>query len=227
MSLAPSFTHWVEVCLFNQTNTTSNPTARFHRTGAQYVHIDTSLIRRDPYDKVVEHMTKDGTDQAFNAPRAPARNVHLDVSSREGTALTYRTLEALPEETQEKLRQRPFSIVNIWRPIKPIQRDPLALMDARSIQDDELITVPCSYISPTGGGSVDSEMYKISPQRAAEHQWWYVSNMQPDEILVFKQFDSRSGVSGRVPHSSFVDEAVEGKGLPPRESIEIRAKVWF
>lgn len=172
-------------------------------------------------------MAKDQTAEAVPAPLAPARHVHLDVSSQEGAAVGQRTLEVLPPDAQESLKDRPFAIVNIWRPIKTVQRDPLALIDARSVEDDELVAVPCFYISPNGAGSVDSEMFKVTHQKAQEHRWWYVREMEPDEILVFKQYDSRKGVAGRVPHSSFVDIEYENRGLPPRESIEIRAKVWF
>jgi hypothetical protein len=56
-------------------------------------------------------------------------------------------------------------------------------------------------------------------------QWYYLSAQTPDEILLFKQYDSERP-DFIPPHSAFVDERYEGKeGVVPRHSIETRSVV--
>jgi len=68
---------------------------------------------------------------------------------------------------------------------------------------------------------------------SSEHKWFYMSEMQPDEALLLKCFDSASlatspkeGIASLTPHTAFVDKKYEGADVPPRESIEIRALVY-
>lgn len=56
------------------------------------------------------------------------------------------------------------------------------------------------------------------------HQWYYKFAQQPDEVFVFKQFDSYGRVRA-CPHSAFKDDEFEdGEG---RESIEVRAMLFW
>lgn len=200
-----------------------------HRFGAHYVEIDTNLIRHQSFDKVLEHMEKDGTAEAPAAPpRAPARHVHSDVSTREGPELAKKSLEQLPEDLREDLRGRRFAVLNIWRPLEPVLRDPLAVAEAFSFADEEFVPVPYTFVKGVKDVQVvHSELFMVTTRDASKHRWYYVHKMEPDEVLVFKQYDSKEGVAARAPHTSFLDEEFEGVGLPPRASIEIRARVWF
>lgn len=67
-------------------------------------------------------------------------------------------------------------------------------------------------------------MYMIrDPHKAI--QWYYLSAQTPDEVLLFKQYDSERP-DDIPPHSAFVDERYEGKGeVIPRHSIETRSLV--
>jgi hypothetical protein len=53
-----------------------------------------------------------------------------------------------------------------------------------------------------------------------KHKWHYKFGQQPDEVLIFKQFDN-FGRARACPHTAFVDEEFENSDA--RESIEIRA----
>jgi len=59
-----------------------------------------------------------------------------------------------------------------------------------------------------------------------KHQWYYMSEMQPWEIVVFKGFDTQRDSAGwRCPHTAFRlpgSEEEEEEEEPPRESIEAR-----
>ena len=72
-----------------------------------------------------------------------------------------------------------------------------------------------------------AEQYRLSAERASEHQWFYYPHMRKDEVLLFKQFDSDPSCASRFTfHSSFSDPNVEAN-LPKRESVEVRAMAIF
>ena len=59
------------------------------------------------------------------------------------------------------------------------------------------------------------------------YRWYYAKEMQTDEALVFVCYDSRSDGRARLtPHAAFRDLSV-GPDAPPRQSIEVRAFVFF
>ena len=172
-----------------------------------------------------EHILHDGTEDQYlyPRPRAPARYVHVDQSYNGAEQLRSLMVNAIPnEEIKRILTESPrFQILTVWRPLKTIQRDPLAFADARSIPEEDL--------QPAQGKAegLPNEMYFIKPPTVHEHEWWYARGMQPDEVYFFKTYDSCAGSGARrVAHSSFPDPEFEGQGLPPRESIEFRACVF-
>ena len=126
-----------------------------------------------------------------------------------------------------------WGIVNVWRPISPIKRDPLAVCDARSIDDENLLPIrilqppkdrPTQYATTTKG-----EYMEIYYARYSEgQQWYFVSEMDKDEVLLIKCFDSTTNpkTAKRCPHSAFEwrDKLDSGS---PRESIEIRCLVFW
>jgi len=76
-------------------------------------------------------------------------------------------------------------------------------------------------IYPTRRG----ETFTVKPNKA--HRWYFKYAQRPDEVTLIKCFDTidEPTVAKRVPHSAFVDEAEEG-GYS-RESIEVRALVFY
>ncbi len=67
--------------------------------------------------------------------RLPARNAHVDFN-----APTVRNFVRglAPAEAEALLKHR-FALVNLWRPVKPIEKVPLAVCDARTVAADDLI----------------------------------------------------------------------------------------
>ena len=55
----------------------------------------------------------------------------------------------LPEEAEKLLKGR-VQIINVWRPIKKVQRDPLAVAEANSVDDKDLVVAELIY--PTRRG---------------------------------------------------------------------------
>ena len=120
----------------------------------------------------------------------------------------------------DDLLTRRFAIVNVWRPIRgPLRDAPLALCDATTLADGDLVQHDLIYPDRTG------EIYALTHNPA--HRWFYAPEMRADEILLLKCFDSaRDGRARFMPHTSFQDPTAPADMLP-RESIELRTLVFF
>jgi hypothetical protein len=139
--------------------------------------------------------------------------VHIDQSY---SAARSRVPHHLPEEADQLLKTR-HQIINVWRPIKTIYKDPLAVADSTSVPDSDL--VPVGLIYPDRRG----ETYTVKP--GSGHKWYFAFGQTPDEVTLIKCFDSKlDGRARRVPHSAFVNKDFEGR--EGRESIEVRALVF-
>lgn len=156
-------------------------------------------------------LAEDGSLLASN--RAPAHSVHSDFTTR-GALHHLKTLVPDQQERNRLLANRVL-IINVWRPLKTIQRDPLAVCDWSSvnIQDEGIAT---RLTLPNGWNELGR--YAFSPSQ----RWYYLSGQQPNEPLIFTQFDSSKVDGGgfTVPHSAFVDPAYSDSAA--RESLEIK-----
>lgn len=122
----------------------------------------------------------------------------------------------LPELADKLLTTR-YQIINVWRPIKKILKDPLTVADAHSVPDSDL--VPVALIYPDRRG----ETYTVRPNK--EHRWHYLYGQTPEEVMLIKCFDSKlDGRARRVPHTAFVNPDTVNE--ESRESIEVRALVF-
>jgi len=146
----------------------------------------------------------------------PVRNAHNDYTEWSGPQ---RVRDLLPQEAEELLKHR-FGVVQVWRPIRhSVQREPLAIADARSIGMKELFASSRVYPDRVG------EVYHCAFNPA--HRWYYFPRMQRNEAIVFKTFDSiKDGRARWTAHSAF-DDPTSPPGLPPRESIEMRTLAFF
>ncbi|KAH6643830.1 amino acid permease-domain-containing protein [Boeremia exigua] len=172
-------------------------------TGATRIHIFDHTIRRQ----------QPGDASTSRQLRGPVQRVHIDQSY---DAALSRVPFHLPDDA-DKLLQSRVQIINVWRPIKTVQRDPLAVAEASSVSDDSLVVTELIY--PTRRG----ETYAVKHDPA--HQWFYKSNLTPEEVILIKCFDSKKdGRARRVPHTAFHVPGTEEK--EGRESIEVRALVF-
>ncbi|HSK30764.1 MAG TPA: CmcJ/NvfI family oxidoreductase [Candidatus Limnocylindria bacterium] len=146
----------------------------------------------------------------------PVRNAHNDYTEWSGPQ---RVRDLLPEEAEHLLKRR-FAVIQTWRPIRnPVEREPLAIADARSIGTKELI--PSSRVYPNRVG----EVYHCTFN--PEHRWYYFPRMQRNEAMVFKCFDSmKDGRARWTAHCAF-DDPTSPPDAPPRESIEMRTLAFF
>jgi hypothetical protein len=168
------------------------------------------------FDHTVRRRIPGATDRSTGVPRQPVPRVHNDYTVKSGPQ---RVRDLLGDEADGLLQKR-FSVINVWRPIRgPIQDSPLAVSDARSVHDNDLVATDLIYPDRTG------EIYyvKFNP----EHKWFYAPAMRDDEVILIKCYDSVDDGRARfVPHSAFVDPTTPA-GAPPRESIELRTLVFY
>jgi len=155
-------------------------------------------------------------DRTPGAPRQPVLHVQADYTERSAR----RRLRELVGGAADSLLRRRFAIISAWRPIRgPLHDAPLALCDASSLQSDDLIAADIVYRDRVG------EAYDVTHN--PRHRWFYISGMRPNEVLLFKGYDSaRTEVARFVPHSSFEDPSAPADRLI-QESIEVRAFAFF
>jgi hypothetical protein len=147
--------------------------------------------------------------------REPSLLVHNDYTSRSGfTCLR----ESLKEEA-EALEKGRFQIINVWRPlVNPVESFPLAFCDKRSIDPDDLIDTVRK--GPTHEGEIILVVHNSS------QRWFYYPEMNSNELLLFKTFDSNGGGGEPCSFHSAI-ELPNSEHTPPRESVEIRALVFY
>ncbi len=151
--------------------------------------------------------------------REPADIVHNDYTARSGIKRLRDHFANDPSEA-EKLLQRRFAIVNVWRSIAgPVINHPLALCDAATTRPEDLVSVERRAEERTG----ELQVALFDPDQC----WYYFPDMQMDEALLFKTFDSETdGRTRFTVHTSFEDPGAP-VDAPPRESIETRCLLFF
>jgi hypothetical protein len=196
------------------------------RTGASKVVPYSQLVRKATAEELLnESVGQD--DSEIMKTRGPSRFVHCDTTAR-GAPIVLK--QNIGEEEAERRQKHRWAILNIWRPLgRPATREPLALMDGKTVRDEEVVGVWATIAKGKGGyGNIYAagEGWEMGQILAGEqHKWYYVPNLQLDEAIVFKQFDSKKdGRARRTPHTSF--ECPNDHG-PARQSVELRALCFW
>ncbi|KAJ6555130.1 hypothetical protein DFH09DRAFT_1365823 [Mycena vulgaris] len=178
-------------------------------TGASRVFLFDHTIRR----------RRPGENDDVPDRRQPVSQTHIDQTNASALARVHRHP---PAEEVPKLLKHRFQILNLWRPIShPAVDWPLALCDFRTVDPANDI-LPIALIHPDSEGEIFA--LKYNPNQ----KWAYFSGVAPDELILFKCFDSLQdgSVTLYTPHTGFEDPATP-KGTPLRESIELRALVFY
>ena len=122
-------------------------------------------------------------------------------------------IEKYPEESWD------FALYNLWRPIKnAVEKDPLVLIDARTVERKDII----NYQLIEEGDKAQAAV----PLFNKEQRYCYFPHMNLNEVLVFKQLDSRVNKSLVCPHTSFIDPNA-ATDAAERQSIDIRFMCVF
>jgi hypothetical protein len=186
-----------------------------HPEVADLVKAATGASRVVVFDHTLRRRDAGVVDRTPGQARQPAGRVHIDQTVDSGPQ---RVRDLMGEQAEELLKHR-AAIINVWRPIHHEARDwPLAFADARSVARDDLI--PSDLIFPHRKG----EIYGVAYNPA--QQWRFVPDLQVDEAILIKCWDSDASVAQFTPHTAFADPTTP-EGTPPRESIEFRTIAFF
>jgi hypothetical protein len=212
------------------------------RQGFQLVHHETAV--QDFYDRAkvqevyypeVEQLLKKATGaekvvvfdhqvrniQLFRRGEKQARDyastVHNDYTAKSGPRRVRDHLP--PKEAEERLQHR-FAEINVWRPIRgPVESSPLALCDALSIDPKDFVPADFVYRDKVG------EVYRFTYN--PKHRWFYFPRLERNEAILLKCYDSKEDGRARFSAHTAFDDPTSGPDAAPRESIEVRALVFW
>jgi len=140
--------------------------------------------------------------------------MHCDFSPNGWTRLAQQFIRAAGADTGYSSEEWDFALYNLWRPVGgAVEQDPLVLIDASTLARSDIVEY--SPIEDRDDGRAALPLF--NPGQTL----YYVPDMRPNEVLVFKQMDSRPGRALVCPHTSFHDPTARPDARA-RESIDIR-----
>ncbi len=150
---------------------------------------------------------------------------HSDYTDR---SAAQRLRDVFADDADDRLARR-FAIVNVWRSMTgPIEQWPLAVCDARTINDDLMLKI---VRSAPHRAEPSFEYNRASETRHAaydaNHRWYYFPRMTRNEALLFKNYDTLTDGTARYALHSAFEDPTSPPDPAPRESIESRAFVFF
>lgn len=164
--------------------------------------------------------TTDAAARAAGHNPDAARFLHLDYSAASARWFFEQTVGY--DEEIAKRYPKVFA-VNTWRCLTPPPQDvPLAVCDMRTSSLGDLVVADARH----DGGEVSFEFEISLVRHNPAHAWWYFSDMQPDELLVFKGWDLSPTPTSCAFHGAFVDPSCPADA-PLRTSIEARVFAVF
>ncbi|KAK5173939.1 uncharacterized protein LTR77_002620 [Saxophila tyrrhenica] len=196
----------------------------------------------DKHDDAVKKLTEQDrpwVNGRQDAGLEPARFAHCDYTLQ-GLKRTARhcrrdiaaaAQEALDAEDKQTVPKR-YAAYSVWRPIKPVERDPLAVADWRTTSAETL--VPIEYRATSNvleSGEYMLEQVTQSPKAKDSGQKWYCKTDQtPDDVLILKFADTASErdlkMAAGCVHCSPVLDGV-GDDVEPRMSVEARVMAFW
>jgi hypothetical protein len=180
---------------------------------AEFVRSATGAAKVVVFDHNIRHGGGRGKMLIAGDVKPPVFHIHTDFSGKSAQARAVAVLGSTGGSG------RRIAAINVWRPLaEPLRDCPLAICDASSVEQRDLLAADLLYPNRTG-----QILYvTFNPK----HRWYYASDMRTDEVWVFKNYDS--AIDGRArftPHTAFVDPTHQV--VPARESVEFRAFAFF
>lgn len=199
-------------------------------TGASFVAVQ-GWMRRTSADLSQRAAEKVQGYQHSGGLQPQAGEAHIDYNPLTGERAGARIYAAQRPDGPGYRRHCCFSF---WRTYSPGPQDwPLAMMDGRSIAGDELASNTLFVVDEFPVGDALTAPVKGEDQMIAatilrhrpQHRWWYFSNMNRDDVLLFKFYDSDHSVTWRCPHTAFHDTSLPD--TKTRSSIEVRCVAYW
>lgn len=145
-----------------------------------------------------------------------ARLAHVDY-----TAVSLPLVAAI-SDYEQGFKSRAFSrmmLIQTWRAVSPAPQDfPLTLCDGSSVAETDLVNATYSR----DGRDHKLWLVHYNPRQ----RWYYFPDLNKDELILFKGYDSESKFDPKVLHTGF-DNRVARPSANPRMSIETRHLAYF
>ncbi|KAN0098487.1 GA4 desaturase [Hyaloscypha variabilis] len=255
---SPPYTHssWNNEALLKEIYIPEIEALLLQVTGGKTAFTDSVVMRNNIHTEVDGLAREESTGEVsefpkfvgtkFGAGGSPAPKVHLDYAPSGAkthirryharvTELCSEIIEAedrllakgvSPAELKDYYDGPRWAMFSVWRPLKTVRRDPIALSDCRTFPKDDYVDFNVLFPSAGGGESHKEEVFLAYGSEG--HAWHWISNQQPDEVLIIQLFDSEAeksglGVAGGVMHSSVHIDGTEYEEA--RESVEVRCTV--
>ena len=150
-----------------------------------------------------------------------ANMVHLDYTQQGAEMFLKWNNDALGGEVPP---YRHYAFLQTWRAVSQGPQDnTLAICDGASVPFQDGIEID----TVMGPANVPGKCFPFRLCKYREgHQWYYLPDMEPDDLLLFKGFDSRKPRAMDAMHSAF-DNPLAGDDAVPRRSIEARFIAFF
>lgn len=159
-----------------------------------------------------------------SAPRKswalPAPFVHLDFTATSARQFLDWSLAQSGREVKPFGR---FALFQTWRAVsRGPQDNTLAICDGSSVPpEDGIVYYAAMGPEEQPGACFESRLCWHRPS----HRWYYMSNMEADDLFVFKGFDSDMPMAMNAMHTAFRNP--HASGGEPRRSIEARFFALF
>ncbi len=168
---------------------------------------------------VFDHTVRRGLE---NSNRHPAYHIHNDYTFETGET---RVIDVLGEDIMKKMSGKRMVQINLWRSISgQVERDPLALMDATTLNVDDLVKTEIEFNDNNTGDKHYGEIFALKKNQ--NQKWYYYPGMTSDEALLIKGFDTDKSSSLFSMHTAFALPEQDKKSKP-RQSIEARTFIFF
>jgi hypothetical protein len=186
-----------------------------------YPEVELLLKQTTGADKVVvfDHQVRNIqlSKQGERNAREYVWAVHNDYTATSGPR---RVREHLPPSEAEQRISRRFAEINVWRPIRgPVESTPLAICDAQSIESGDFVPTDFVYRDKIG----EVYRFKYNPR----HRWFYFPRLERNEVILLKCYDSKEDGRARFSAHSAFDDPTTPPDAAARESIEVRALVFW
>ncbi|MDG2205801.1 MAG: CmcJ/NvfI family oxidoreductase [Alphaproteobacteria bacterium] len=148
--------------------------------------------------------------------REPVRVVHNDYTDKSGPQ---RVRDLLPPDEAEAALGKRYVYVNVWRSIGgAVEEAPLGICDAQSITEGDMILMDLKYDDRVG----EIHRAKYNP----DHRWVYFPQMEPNELILLKCYDTETDRARWTAHTAF-DDPTSPADAAPRQSIETRTIAFY
>ncbi len=201
---------------FDQFDDDAHVKSQFYAQVVDFVQRHTGAVRVEVFDHTIRKRLPADLKVQTTVQRPAVLLVHSDYTVASGPQ---RVRDIVPDDA-EALLQRRVAFYNVWKPLyRRVDELPLAMCDATTHHADDMLRMDLKYRERTG------EIYVM--RHSPQHRWVYFPQMQADQALLLKTYDSMTDGRARfMGHTAFEDPTTPADALK-RESIEVRTMAFF